>query len=316
MRNTGWLIGAGPMAIEYTKVLKGLNACFITVGRSAESAETFSEKTGCKVIMGGLATFLVTNPRIPDYAIVATGIESLSGTTIELLRYGCKNILCEKPGGLNKQQIKEVAKEAERKQAQVLLAYNRRFYSSVLKAKEIIEKDGGISSFHFEFTEWGHVIEPLKKGEGVKDHWFLGNSTHVVDLAFFLGGKPREIQCFTTGGLSWHPSASNFCGAGISETGALFSYQANWDAPGRWAIEVLTKNHRLYFKPIEKLQVQNKGSVQVEQVEINDAADRDYKPGLFRQTQAFLKGQTQSFINIHQQLKLMPVYNRIANYSS
>ena len=31
---------------------------------------------------------------------------------------------------------------------------------------------------------------------------------HVVDLAFFLGGKPEEISTFISGSLDWHPSAS------------------------------------------------------------------------------------------------------------
>lgn len=316
MSKTVWLIGAGPMAVEYARVLDALNIEFITIGRGSGSAVSFKEKTGKNVFPGGLSSFLKTKPVIPSHSIVATGVETLAQSAIELINAGVPNILCEKPGGLNLNEIQQVSELAKEKKAGIYLAYNRRFYASVLKAKEIIADDGGVDSFNFEFTEWGHVIEPIVKGPGVKENWFLGNSTHVVDLAFFLGGKPKKLACFTKGSLNWHPSSSVFAGAGISEKGALFSYHANWNAPGRWAVEVLTKNFRLYFKPMEQLHIQKKGSVSVETVNIDDKLDKIYKPGIFLQTVHFLEGKKENFIDIHEQAALMPMYNKIANYKS
>ena len=98
-----------------------------------------------------------------------------------------------------------------------------------------------------------------------------------IDLAFFLGGEPKELSCFTFDKLAWHKPAV-FTGAGITNTGALFSYQANWNAPGRWGIEILTSQHRLYLRPMEKLQIQNTGSVDISEVEIDDQLDKEFKP--------------------------------------
>ena len=53
----------------------------------------------------------------------------------------------------------------------------------------MIAEDGGVTSFHFEFTEWSHQIQHLQKAPGVMDHWVLGNSSHVLDLAFHLGAS-------------------------------------------------------------------------------------------------------------------------------
>ncbi|NVO08507.1 MAG: gfo/Idh/MocA family oxidoreductase [Bacteroidales bacterium] len=315
MQKQIWLIGAGPMAIEYATVLKAQQTPFITIGRGTQSATTFYDKTGLEVVPGGLEAFLKTKPVIPPKVIVATGVETLFQNCLELIESGVKEILCEKPGGLNALQVKNLSEKAEQNSVKIYLAYNRRFYSSVKKAKEIILKDGGVSSFNFEFTEWAHVISPLVKAEGIKENWFLANSTHVVDLAFYLGGKPKEICCFNAGGLAWHPAASIFTGAGISVEGTLFNYQANWEAPGRWAVEILTKNHRLYFKPMEKLQIQKTGSVQVEFVELDDSLDINFKPGLYLQTEAFLKNDFTEFISIHEQLSLMPIYNKMAGYT-
>jgi predicted dehydrogenase len=315
MEDKLWLIGAGPMAIEYAKVLVAQKVSFKTIGRSEKSASVFFEKTGLNAITGGLETYLKTNPQIPKYAIVATGVEELEKTTTMLIEKGIKQILCEKPGGLDGLQIERLSIIAKKNNANVYLAYNRRFYNSVAKAKEIIHQDGGVTSFNFEFTEWSHVISQIQKAPGVKEHLFLNNSTHVVDLAFYLGGKPKEICCFKSGSLSWHPTASIFAGAGITVNGILFNYQANWEAPGRWAVEILTKNHRLYLKPMEKLQIQKTGSVQIEFVELDDSLDRDFKSGLYLQTETFLKDDSSEFISIHEQLLLMPIYNKIAGYT-
>ena len=88
-----------------------------------------------------------------------------------------------------------------------------RIFASVLKAQEIIAEDGGVKSFNFEFTEWGHVIEKMDKPKGDLENWMYANSSHVIDLAFYLGGNPVQINCFTSGELSWHKPAA-FAGAG------------------------------------------------------------------------------------------------------
>ncbi len=231
-----------------------------------------------------------------------------------LLRKGIKKILVEKPGALNADELRSVHEAAQQRQATVYVAYNRRCYASTLKAQEIIREDGGIRSFHFEFTEWSHEIAEMVKAPGIKAHWLLANSSHVIDLAFFLGGRPREIRCHVGGKLDWHPSSSIFTGSGISESGALFSYHADWGAPGRWGLEVLTARNRLLFRPMEKLQIIRQGSLIIEDVEINDTKDRDYKPGLYEQVKRFLCGEYNGLCNLDDQVSMWPYYCKIAGY--
>lgn len=314
MEQKVWLVGVGNMGVEYAKVLESQGVDFIAIGRGEKNVNAFMEKTGHQAIAGGLTSFICNNSYIPRFAIVATGVEILAQTTIELIKTGIKHILCEKPGGLNSKEIEEVANCAKEYNAQVFLAYNRRFYASVEKVQEIVLEDGGVTSFNFEFTEWSHIIEPLQKGARVKENWFLANSTHVVDLAFFLGGFPKEISCYNAGELAWHPSSSVFSGAGVSETGALFSYQANWEAPGRWGVEILTRKHRLYLRPMEKLAIQRIGSVQLEEVDIDDTLDKEFKPGLYKQMEAFLQKDFSKMATIGEQSVCMDIYNRIAFY--
>jgi predicted dehydrogenase len=309
-----WLIGAGYMAVEYAKVLGGLGTEFTVIGRSATSAESFEKKTGIHALTGGAERHIDRSKEIPPFAIVSVGVKELGSVTMDLIEYGVKKILVEKPGALNREQLEEVARAAQAANASVWVAYNRRFYASVIEAKRIVEEDGGVTSFCFEFTEWSHEIENLDKPREVLESWFIANSTHVADMAFFLGGFPERISCYTAGSLPWHPSSCVFSGAGISKTGALFSYQANWDGPGRWGVEVCTKAHRLIFRPLEKLQIQNRGSVSVDSVEIDDSLDKEYKPGLYRQVDMFLSGRYEDLCTIDEQVETADIYNRMAHY--
>ncbi len=289
-----WLIGTGYMAIEYAKVLNALNCDYKVIGRGEKNAKTFFEQTGVQPFIGGLETFLKTNPEIPEAVINAVGIEILSNTTVMLLNYEVKYILLEKPGFGYPDELENTVKIAKEKNAKINIAYNRRYYQSVIKAKQIIEADGGVINFHFEFTEWAHTIGTLVKDKAEHENWFYGNSTHLIDLAFYLGGNPKIINAYKKGSLSWHPSGSIYAGAGETNTGALFSYTANWESPGRWNLELCTKNFRLIFKPIEKLQIMKIGSVAIDFVEdIDYKIDENYKPGIFLQTESFLENKEQ-----------------------
>ncbi|MBF0547075.1 MAG: Gfo/Idh/MocA family oxidoreductase [Candidatus Riflebacteria bacterium] len=309
-----WLIGSGPMCQEHAKVLSAQKVDFTVIGRGEKSALEFEQKTGKKVIAGGLENFLKSKPPLPDGVIIGVGVEQLKLTTLQALDYGISNVLLEKPGGIDLQEIMDVEAASRNRKAHVLLGYNRRFYSSVLKAREMIQDDDGVTSFNFEFTEWSHEIEKLEKPRKALENWFLANSTHVVDMAFFMGGTPKELKSFTSGSLNWHPASCVFAGSGISENGALFSYSANWNAPGRWGVEMLTKNYRFIFRPLEKLQIQKKGTVAIVEITLDDSLDKDYKPGLYRQAKAFLGKNFSSFCNIEMQTQNCKWYKLISGY--
>lgn len=310
-----WVVGAGAMATDYVKVLTALDVDVTVVGRGEESAQKMSVDCGLSVITGGLTSFLETKPKLPSAVIVAVGVENLASTAKQLLEFGVKRVLLEKPGALKYSELTSLNELAKIREAEVIIAYNRRMYASVLAAKKIIDDDGGAQSMVFEFTEWGHVIESLEKAKGVKEAWLLGNSTHVIDLAFHLAGSPIELQSFTRGSLDWHPSSAIFVGSGRTDKDVLFSYQANWDAPGRWGLEVLTRHRRLIFRPMESLQVMNRGSVAIDTVEIDDASDKAFKPGLFRQVQKFLaQDKMAGLCTLEEQVCRWPIYEKIAGY--
>ncbi|MDC0492609.1 gfo/Idh/MocA family oxidoreductase [Candidatus Pseudothioglobus singularis] len=308
-----WLIGAGYMAQEYAKVLNILSSEYVVIGRGKKSAIEFESLTNHSVRQGGL-TKALKELSPPIQAIVAVGVEDLSKIASELVRSGVKRILLEKPGGINKQEISKLNVLAKSYNSNILIAYNRRFYASTEALKELVKIDGGATSCIFEFTEWSHKIEPLIKGPGVKESWFLTNSSHIADLAFHICGHPKEFSAWHGGSLSWHKASERFSGSGITEKNILFSYHADWSAPGRWGVEVLTRKNRYILKPLEKLQVVRSGSVIIENIEIDDENDMKYKPGIYNQIKAFLEAEDAMFCLIEEQLKHIDIYNKIAGY--
>jgi hypothetical protein len=76
-----------------------------------------------------------------------------------------------------------------------------------------------------------------------------------------------------------------------------------------------TPRRRLILRPMEQLQTMMKGTVAITAVELPDAAlDRDFKPGLYRQVEAFL-GSGEGLCGIGEHARLASSYARIAGYN-
>jgi predicted dehydrogenase len=306
-----WIIGAGAIAIEYAKILTELGHELTIIGRGEESAQKFFEETGIKAISGGVENYCASTNQIPDAAIIAVSVDQLFEATVEVIKKGCKKILVEKPGAVSFSQIEQLEKISKENGAKVFIAYNRRFYPSVRKTIKLIEEDGGLKSFHFEFTEWAFKIEPLPIPDPVKKNWFFANSTHVVDLAFYVGGNPIDFCTYTQGGLNWH-SPSSFVGAGFTEKKALFTYKANWDAPGRWGVEFLTSKRKIILQPLEGIKILKLGTVSIEDFDfVMNPIELRYKPGFYEQVIDFFSNSPKAKTLTEQKNNIQNIYSKI-----
>ena len=73
MKKKVLLVGAGPMAVDYAKVLKALKQEVTVVGRSSKSAVKFEKETGIEVVQGGINNWLAESHQVLDKVIVAVG---------------------------------------------------------------------------------------------------------------------------------------------------------------------------------------------------------------------------------------------------
>ena len=305
------------MAREYAKVLVAQNKTFTVIGRSETKVSEFKELfPGAEAFAGGIDAYL-NEHTAPEFAIVASNVESLYANTYLLIEKGCKHILVEKPAALELHELEQLQKLAAQHQASVYIAYNRRFYQSVALAQKLIAADGGILSVHFEFTEWVHTIDPATFSKEALAKWVISNSTHVIDLVFSLIGKPSVLHAFVNNqSIPWHPSGTIFTGAGISEKQIPFTYHSNWKSAGRWSIELLTAENKYIFAPMEKLQIQKRGTLAVVACEADYSLDNDYKPGIYDMVGALTENETTILCSLDDHLTNYPHYETIAGYKS
>jgi len=313
---TIWIVGAGPMAALHAKVLQAMDTAPVTIVATSETrAKPLAQNHNMAFFAGGLEQALADLPT-PDAAIVALPVDKLAGAAQALVQAGVKKVLVEKPGCLTAAELALVVTAADRHDSFVAIAYNRRFFASVIEARKRIAAAERILSVNFEFCEDARRIEALPTPTPIKKKWVLANSSHVIDLAFHLCGWPQSMTNSVTGHLDWHPAGADFRGMGVTQQDAQFSYYADWRGPGRWGVEIVLPQERLILRPMEELTVMPRGSFQSTVVEIDNQIDRDFKPGLYRQTEAFLAQQLDPvLVTARQQLyAITDVYAPMANY--
>ncbi len=303
------LVGTGYMAEEYLRSLKMLRIDVTAIGNSESSCDKFEKLHKIKTYSGGLAN----NIEIVDeftHIIIATPV-ALLNDHLDLIidKTSIENILIEKPGGLDIERLKKVSKKICNTTRQVFVAYNRRFYQSVKHAQKIIEEDQGVTSFYFNVSELVHTIDMNKFSKDVLSNWFLANTSHVVDTAFFLGGQIKHIEARTAKGISWNKNETGiYVGHGMCSNDTLFSYNGDWTSASRWSIEIFTKKHSLLFCPLETLQIRNKGEVKYTNVNL---VEDGCKEGVTSMIEAFIQ-KSEDLPNIDEQIwNIENIYNKI-----
>ena len=77
----------------------------------------------------------------------------------------------------------------------------------------------------------------------------------------------------------------------------------------------MTRKNRLILRPMEQLQMTRIGSVKVEPISLEDKMDQNFKPGLYRQVEAFLRQDTTHFCTLEEQVKHAEFYEKMAGYN-
>lgn len=279
------------MAAEHYKACRALDYIPIVCGRGEQSASAFECTTGHRPLTGDLPDQLASLPSIPRRAIVAANVTELGKVTRILLDAGIPYILLEKPGGPTLGEIESLA--ASDPGGCIRMAYNRRFFPSALTARKIVAEDGGITSMLIEFNENRPLVAAIEKhGSDVKKNWFLANSTHVADLAFFVAGYPANIPTHPMtseicGDPDAHPPKESYAGVGRLDD-AVYAWHADWRSAGRWGVELCTPRRRLIMKPLEQLHQMAAGSFAMTPVPLEFAEPESTKPGLCNMISRFM----------------------------
>lgn len=310
-----WLIGAGSMAQEYSKYLVKHNIEFKVIGRGKESAEKFTKLTGIPVQIGGITDVFISTQDVPHYAIVAVNVIELYQVTKSLITLGVKRILVEKPGSISKEEIDDLIGLASQNKSRIYIAYNRRFYDYIDDLNSMIDEDGGILSFHFEFTELTERILALDKNPLELQEWMIANSSHVIDLAFFIGGNPTQMNSYVQGGFEWYEYADRFVGSGLTNKGALFTYNSNWRGPGNWSLEFVTRKRRFKLSPMEEVKFRLHGSFEYQEYIVSKKNEDNIKAGISSMLDDFFSHNPITLKRLTEQAISFDIYHVIQNGS-
>lgn len=260
------IVGAGDMAKQYALALSHMNIKDVTIiSKNKKEPSSFGTN---KLLVGGFENQLPLMDK-KDLVIIATTTPLLLPATKLAVEHGQTNILVEKPGSLYYDELSLFRRKL--KKERIRIAYNRLLYPSFHKLKLLSDKDDGITSCRFNFTEWIHKIPFERYQKDEYSRWGISNSLHVISTAMELIGMPKEISCYQSGNLDWHKSGSIFVGSGVSENNIPFSYHADWEGVGRWEIEAITTKNAYRLIPLEELHVCKKGDVTWESVPLKTA---------------------------------------------
>jgi hypothetical protein len=307
-----WLIGTGSIAVEYSKVLESLEVGFALIGRRNINQDKFPNSP-IVVIEGGFENIDNYSYEIPKLAFVVVNVENLYSVTKKCISLGVKNILVEKPGSLNTTEIRELCSFAKSNLSNVYVAYNRRFFQTTKWIKDAVSQFGKFDTVHFEFTEWTERLKNTIKSEKVFSNWFFANSTHLIDLVFFIVGDPTILNSYSSKSDGIISESNVFAGSGITTNGTFFSYNSNWGSTGNWSIVLSTKGKKFLLSPLEEIKIQSELGVNApfNLIEMNNSVDQAYKAGFFEMLSTFINEDFRDHLSIFDQCKKSVYYDLI-----
>ena len=181
-------------------------------------------------------TDLIAASRGWDAIVLATSTDHMP----DLLRAACtsgKPILAEKPTARRSDQLDEFVQFSD----QIIVGYNRRFYTSVDFVREFVQR-GGPAVVQCQLPD-------SISSDGLAEDRLASvrlNSVHGFDLLRFIFGDITLGEFVTT---RWPtPTATVVFTSSRGDAGVIV---ANWNAPANFAITVDTAAERVELRPFE-----------------------------------------------------------------
>ncbi len=154
----------------------------------------------------------LTDPAI-DAVYVGTPVFLHAPQTIQSLR-ARKHVLCEKPMAMNEAEARAMLQTAEESGKTFGVAYYRRTYPKVQRAKELLAA-GAIGkpvlaelTCHSWFDGTGSrswLVDPAKAGGGP----LFDIASHRIDVLNFLFGQPLRVACQLSNAVHHYPVEDN-----------------------------------------------------------------------------------------------------------
>ena len=150
---------------------------------------------------------------------VATPVFLHAPQTIQSLRAG-KHVLCEKPMAMNEAEAQRMVRAAEASGRIFGVAYYRRTYPKVQRAKQLLEAGAIGKPVLAELTSHGWVDEKSLDGKGPDRSWLVDPAkagggplydiaSHRIDVLNFLFGQPLRVSAHLSNVVHHYPVEDN-----------------------------------------------------------------------------------------------------------
>ena len=267
------MIGVGNIAQFHIKALNavGLEVVACAGTQNSERAMAFAAQHGVPRVCSCSHDMLSIADELDGF-VIATSPEA----TLQILEESLetkKPILVEKPVSLKASEL-SIFEHAS--PSNVLVAYNRRFYNSVQKAREFVRGTSG------KLRAIMQLPERVPNNEGDPFYDVHENSVHGIDMLRFVFGEitPDYNQSFNT-------VDSEFGRIAIfrSQDGHDIVLHMNWIAPANFSLSIDDGVKRVELSPFEKFACFEGMDIQQPSVEY---PLRIYTPKLKEQTDVFV----------------------------
>lgn len=280
------IIGAGAIAKQHLLVLRDIEWMKVVgiTSRTIEKAESLAKEYGIAKCTDNIDSLILQTH--PDALMVLVSIDQMYKVACEVIPYGLPLFL-EKPVGLSPEENLDLVERAKRYKVRSMVGFNRRYYSIFHKGMDIIHRYGPLMGVAIEGHErmWLKRDNPNKFSEEVLSRWIYANSIHTIDLIRFFAGEPIKVMSLAH--KYREPMGDQFVAILELESGALGQYSAYWYSPGGWKVILYGDGITVEFNPLENGRWIDKDFKTPEI--IPDEVDVRFKPGFFRQMEAFGK---------------------------
>lgn len=212
------IVGAGNIAHSFSKDLALVNGGLLTAvaSRDLDKARSFANEYGAPNAFGSYEE-LFTSDTV-DVIYIATPHTTHAELSIAAMKAG-KNVLCEKPVGVNKGEVEEMIKVAKENNVFFMEALWTRFNPTIKKVKELVDNGtiGDIGYLHADFAfyaldrdENGRLLNPALAGGSLLD---IG--IYPIFLSYLMLGIPKDIK-----------ATANFHKTGVEvQISMIFNYE-------------------------------------------------------------------------------------------
>lgn len=190
------ILGPGRIAHSFTKdlLLTRTSELVAVASRNLTRATDFAKEYDAKYAYGSYEE-LFNSPDV-DVIYIATPHTQHATLAIAAMEHG-KHVLCEKPMGVNRDEVKKMIAAAQKNNVFLMEALWTRFNPTIRKIKALVDdqKIGDLSYLQADFAfyaldreEEGRLLNPALAGGSLLD---IG--IYPIFLAYLLLGKPTKI---------------------------------------------------------------------------------------------------------------------------